>query len=401
MPRRYVIFLVYLLAYFLSSFFRATNAVIADDLVRDVGLDAANLGLMTGIFFGVFALAQFALGPSLDRFGSRLTMTVLLMPAVVGALVFSLADSFAGLMLGRALIGLGMAGCLMASFKAFSDWFPAERFATVSGIFVGLGASGGLLASTPLALLSAQLGWRAVFVYGAGATLLSLVLIFVFARDVPHETAVVNDTRPTDLTAIFGKPYFWQMSFLNLTVAGSLYAYQSLWMGPYLSDVFNMSAVTVGNYILVLNLAVVIGYFFSGQLVDRLGLFRVIFSSVTCLVASQVALAFLVGTELTGIVLFVMSLFGFAGAFNIMVFTHARRLFPHRLIGRAFAFINFFGFGGIFLYQWLLGLIIGRFGLTTAGQYQPQAFVTIFLLTAGLSLISLIVYAPLARQKPA
>ena len=399
MPKRYSIFLVYLGAYFLSSFFRATNAVIADDLIRDIGLDAASLGLMTGIFFGVFALAQFILGPSLDRFGSRLTMSLLLLPAVVGSLVFAFADSFFGLMLGRALIGLGMAGCLMASLKAFSEWFPPERFATVSGIFVSLGASGGLLASTPLALLSAQIGWRAVFVYGAVATFVSLVLIFLLARDKPREVAKLDTTRRAGLGSIFGKPYFWQISFLNLTVAGSLYAYQSLWMGPYLSNVFKLSAVTVGNSILLLNIAVVIGYFLSGQFVDRFGLFRVILSSVSLLIVSQLALALLANTTFIALVVTAMSLFGFAGAFNIMVFTHARELFPQHLIGRAFAFINFFGFGGIFLYQWMLGLIINRFGLTAAGFYQPQAFTTIFLLTAGLSLLSLMVYAPLARRK--
>ena len=56
-----------------------------------------------------------------------------------------------------------MAGVLMGSLKIFSQWFPAHRFATVSGMLVGIGSLGALFAATPMAWLNSAFGWRCRF----------------------------------------------------------------------------------------------------------------------------------------------------------------------------------------------------------------------------------------------
>ena len=123
MPRRTVVFLVFLGAYFLSYFFRSTNAVIAGDLSRDMELSASQLGFMTSLFFLTFALAQLPIGAALDRFGARRTTSTLMLAGVAGNLLFSVAPSFPLLALGRALIGRGMAGVRPHSASASSpDW---------------------------------------------------------------------------------------------------------------------------------------------------------------------------------------------------------------------------------------------------------------------------------------
>ena len=71
MLRRALIFALFSGAYFFSFFYRSANAVIAPDLAREMGLDAAQLGLMTSLFFGAFALAQLPVGVALDRVGPR------------------------------------------------------------------------------------------------------------------------------------------------------------------------------------------------------------------------------------------------------------------------------------------------------------------------------------------
>ena len=59
------------LGYFLSYLFRAVNAIIEKDLVAEIGLGPADLGLVTAAYLGAFALAQLPLGVLLDRFGPR------------------------------------------------------------------------------------------------------------------------------------------------------------------------------------------------------------------------------------------------------------------------------------------------------------------------------------------
>ena len=62
MNRRPIIFIIFTSAYFLSYFYRLTNAVIAPDLTAELGLDAAQLGLTTSVFFATFAAVQIPLG---------------------------------------------------------------------------------------------------------------------------------------------------------------------------------------------------------------------------------------------------------------------------------------------------------------------------------------------------
>ena len=105
------VFIPFTLGYFLSYLFRVVNAVIAPDLVADLGIGPSALGLLTSTYFIAFASSQLPLGVFLDRFGPRRTEAVLLVFAGVGALVFARSDTLAGLILGRALIGLGVSAC--------------------------------------------------------------------------------------------------------------------------------------------------------------------------------------------------------------------------------------------------------------------------------------------------
>ncbi len=139
------VFIPFALGFFLSYLFRTVNAVIAPDLVRDIGVDPASLGLLTSAYFLSFAAFQLPLGVLLDRYGARRVEATLLLFAAAGAFVFARAETLTGLMLGRALIGLGVSACLMAAFKAFTLWFPAERLPLANGIQMISGGVGALV----------------------------------------------------------------------------------------------------------------------------------------------------------------------------------------------------------------------------------------------------------------
>jgi MFS family permease len=183
--RRPVLLLAFLAAYLLSYFYRSTNAVLAGDLQRDAGIGTEELGLMTSLFFATFALAQLPLGAALDRFGPRWVPAGLMLAAVAGSFITAAAEGFVGLALGRALIGLGMAGVLMGALKAFAAWFEPQRFALISSLFVAAGSLGALGATTPLTSLADTLGWRGVFVAVGILTAAIAALLMVVVRAAP------------------------------------------------------------------------------------------------------------------------------------------------------------------------------------------------------------------------
>ena len=96
-------------AFVISMFYRAANGVIAPELMAELSMQPSTMGFVTGVFFLVFAAAQIPVGMALDRFGPRKVVSSLSLIAVAGAVVFAVSESWIGLSLGRALLGLGCA----------------------------------------------------------------------------------------------------------------------------------------------------------------------------------------------------------------------------------------------------------------------------------------------------
>ena len=94
--------LPFLAGYYLSYVFRAVNAVLGPGLAAEFNLNAAQLGLLTGIYFFSFGLVQVPLGVVLDRFGPRRVNGALLVLAAAGGFAFANAHSYEALVLSRA-----------------------------------------------------------------------------------------------------------------------------------------------------------------------------------------------------------------------------------------------------------------------------------------------------------
>src|SRR6188768_1832645 len=113
-------------AYVASHFFRAANVTIGLDLMRDLQIGPEALGALTGAFFFGFSAMQIPCGFFLDRFGPRRTICGMLLVAVVGATLFTLAPSWLVLLGGRALMGAGFGVMLIGSMVVISRWFPPD-----------------------------------------------------------------------------------------------------------------------------------------------------------------------------------------------------------------------------------------------------------------------------------
>ncbi len=399
LSRRTAIFAVLAAAYFLSQFYRSTNAVIAKDLSADLSLSASHLGLMTSLFYVSFAAVQLPLGAALDRFGPRYVTPGLMLVTALGSLLFGTAHGFAQLALGRALIGAGMAGVYMGSLKVFSRWFSVGKFATASGYLVGMGALGALGAGTPLAWFNQTFGWRSVFLGGSLLVAVSSGTIVAWVRNAPPGVDWrAGGDRTGGLADVFRDLRFWRIALLDFFLVGTLLSVQGLWGGPLLYDVLRMPQIEVGNVLVSLSAGALVGYLSSGWLAERFGKQRVLVATTGLFLAAQCAIVLggLAGQE--AVVRVAYPLFGVAGAANILLMAHVRAVFPTSMTGRAVTAVNLFGIGGTALLQWSMGVIVGSFGRNPQGHYPPEAYATAFALTIVGGLLALVFYAPLARQ---
>jgi len=383
MSRRWSIFAITSAHFFLSQFYRTSNAVIAPQLLQDLSLDTEALGLMSASFFYAFALTQIPLSVLLDKVGARRMMTVLSLVGIFGALVFSWADSFSMGVIGRILLGIGMACNLMGTLKLLTDWFAPMTFATLSGLVFSIGTLGNMVATTPLVLLTKHFGWRHSFCLIAGVNLLLTLMLYIIVRDEPQNKLFgLISARPIlsfkeavgNMMLLLQKRDYWIISLATFVRYGIFAAFQALWAGPYLMEVMGYSAVLTGNMIFLLNLGLIIGGPFWGAISDRVWRTRkwINVFGLFSLGAITYALITIPAGAGLAVVIFLFFCFGLFGAAGILMYPHIKDLMPHKMAGAAMTGINFFTMMGpaVFL-QAMASLMQSLYPNASRG---PEAF---------------------------
>jgi len=393
-------FLVLLLAYVLSQFYRAFLAVIAGDLAHDLSLTPAELGNVSAIWFVTFAFSQFGVGVALDRVGPRRTVAGLFLVAVVGAVGFAAATSYLQACLAMALIGIGCSPVLMGSMYYFGRTAPANRFAYLGSMILGLGSLGNLIGAAPLAWSAAMVGWRASIVAIAVITTVSALLVYLVIRD--PERVISKDAQDEGLLdglrAIFSlRPIQIMVPFILISYA-SVAALRSLWVAPFFGDVHGFDTVARGNAALVMAIAMTLGALAYGPLERRLGS-----AKHTALLGSIVAVFTLGGLALIGaqsslLALLLYALFGFTAMTYAIVLAHARQFFPAHLLGRGVTTLNFMFIGGTGLLQLLSGRLVES---TTAAGWSAEATYMTLHGTIALALAASTIIYVFAPARPA
>jgi len=355
------VFAPFAAGYFLSYLFRVVNAVIALDLIRDVGASSSELGLLTATYFLTFAAFQVPLGILLDRFGPRRVEAMLLVVAALGALVFSRAETILGLVCGRALIGFGVSACLMAAFKAYTMWFARERWPLINGFQMAAGGLGALAATSPVQMILQYTDWRGLF---AGLAALSLAISVLIVILVPEKETV--QPVDTDLRAQLGSVWeiFRNRDFLRIAPLTTLsqatfLSIQGLWAGPWLTHVAGLDRAAAADILFLVALAMVGGFIIMGSLAARLA--RAGIKVATTAVVGmalfmifQLALVTNPGPSIT----FIWIGFGFFGTSGIISYAALNHSFPVQLAGRVSTAINLLVFVAAFGGQWFIGWLI-------------------------------------------
>lgn len=396
---RYV-FAAFALGYMVASFLRAANAVISADLMRELSLNADQLGSMTSLYYLSFSLMQLPLGAALDRFGSRTVIPLLMIPTMIGCVLFATATSFWPLAIGRTLIGLGTAGGLMGAVKTFGNWVPKTQLATMTSVMVALGACGGLLSTSPMAYLTHNYGWRAIFLYSVPIIASIALLIRIYGHDTPDRASRTSPSSGifTGYRTIYTHPTFIRMAPIYFSMLGTMLAVQTLWAGPFAYDVAQVSRGHVGVLLLILGCGAVIGYALSGVLADRYGVVRVIVASQLVMLVTLAYLVFLPVAATFPVLAVIYALFGFGASFNVVMLPQARALFADMMSGRAATAINIFGFLGGWFLQWAMGLVINAYGKTDLGHYTVTGYQWAFAIPFVLGCIALAIYLPLLQR---
>lgn len=380
-----VMFSAFAFAYFFSALLRAVTATLAPAFSAELGLSAGDLGLLAGAYFLGFASMQLPLGRALDRHGPRRVLLAFLSLAVLACMAFALARSLTSLLIARAMIGVGVSACLMAPLTAYRRHFDLSAQMRANSWMLMTGSLGMLASTLPVQWLLPTVGWRGLFWWVAALLMLAAAVI---ALAVPSDrSAMTSNATPTiKYQEIFRHHYFVRLAPMAFFVYGGLLAVQSLWAGPWLTDVAGRSVAEAAAGLFVINLSMLATFFLWGVAmphVTRRG-------AVDRLIALGVPLSLLL---LVGAV----ALGRHAGAiwwatwcvsctFISLSQPAVAQAFPAAAAGRALSAFNLVIFTGVFCVQWGIGLAIDM--LSTLGWSRASAYQAAFGLFALASALS-------------
>ena len=292
---RRIVFGIVLLSFVLSFFHRTAPAAIASELTRAFAINAATLGTLAATYFYVYTLLQIPVGVLADTMGPRRLLTGGSLIAGAGSLAFALAPTWEIAAVGRMLVGVGTSVVFIAILKISAVWFPARRFATLTGVTMFAGNLGAVIAGAPLAWVVAQTSWRSVFVGLAALSIALGLATWWRVRDRPEDLGfpAVNSIAPPEadrhwihaLREVLANTATWPGFFVNVGIGGSFLAFAGLWAVPYLVEVYGMPRVTAAEHASLLLLGVAVGALAIGWLSDRLGSRRGLMRACTLLYA--------------------------------------------------------------------------------------------------------------------
>lgn len=380
------VFLAFAFAYFFSALVRAITATLSPTLTREFGLSAQELGLLAGGYFLGFAAMQLPLGAWLDRHGPKKVILGFLLVAVAGCLAFSAATSFSWLLAARVLCGVGVSACLMAPLTGFRRWLNPTAQLRANSWMLMTGSFGMVASTLPVQWLMPVLGWRPLFWLLAFFMGIAMVVIaWLVPRWEParSEPGVAH----ASYREVWRHPYFRRMAPIAFFNYGGMIAIQTLWAGPWMVRVTGYAPLEAAGGLFIINLSMLCTFWSWGLLnpwLARRGLTTNRLIARGLPVSLLILATIIVAGPAAGAGAW--ALFCISSTFVSLAQPAVGMVFAPALAGRALSAYNLVIFGGVFVMQWGIGLLID--GFHAVGMGEVSSFRSALAVFLGCSAIS-------------
>lgn len=373
--------------FFYAWVLRVAPSVMIEELMRDFAVGAAAIGNLSAFYFYGYAGLQIPIGMMIDRFGPRRLIASAAAVCALGCVLFACSSVFWGAAAGRFLIGASAAFSLVGAMAVAGQWFPANRFALLSGLAMMLGMAGGVFGQAPLRAAVEAFDWRgAVLLTAAGGVVLALAA-WGTVRDRQRGSGGFAHVL-AGLGQVMRNPQTWLIAIAGLGTTGPLLGFAGLWGVPYLVATHGLDHKAAASITSTLFIGWGVGAPLFGWLSDRIGLRRPPFvAGVLVCAAAMAALIYVPELPVPAIALLCF-LCGFGGSSQIVGFAAVREHNAAALSGTAIGLVNGMVTGAGALYQpllgWLLDLAWGGQMASGARIYDAAAYRSAFaVLVAG------------------
>lgn len=391
------------LFYFYECLLQVSPSVMSNELMRDFSVTSHTLGILSGIYFYSYAAMQLPGGVLMDYFGPHRLLTLATVVCAISTIAFGMTDNFFMACMARLMIGFGSAFAAVGTMKLAANWFPAQKFALLTGLMVTIGMMGAIGGEAPLALLIDNFGWRHSMIIMGTIGLLLAVLLMLIARDTPKNYKPPVHTHPLDhedsllssLFALIKNKQLW----LVATYGGLMYmatpVFCGLWGVPFLMNKLLIAKSTAANYISLVFVGWAIASPLWGIFSNRIGL-RKPPMYIGCIGALICSCLFIFAPITSALIMQILLLiFGIFSAGFLPAFSVAKELCNKKYVATGLSFMNMMNMVGIALAQPLIGYVLDHMWQGemsgTVRLYPLQAYHTaLAILPVGMFIALLI-----------
>lgn len=376
---------------------------ISPYLLSEFKISATTLGYVSSGYFLADVMLLFPAGMILDRFSPRKVILIAMWVAVITTAIFGLSHSIWIAGLCHFAAGFGSAFCLLGCVRIASRWFPARSMAMIVGLIVTMAFFGGMVAQTPLAWLTKQLGWREALEIVAGLGLLIIGIIFMLVRDYPpgkesffaaqkHELKTLG--LKSSVAAALSNPQNWFCGFYTSFLNVPLMLLGGLWGSLYLTAVHHLTLMQASYVTSMIFFGSMIGCPLIGALSDRLALRKlpmIVFGVIS--LPAMLAIVYMPNLSLTTLLLlfFGLGLFTSAQTIGYPVIAESN---PKMMTGTGMGLSSVLIMGAPLVFEPIFGRLMDKSWngkiVDGAHVYSAQTYYHSMLLLVGVLAVGLI-----------
>ena len=397
---------------------RTVLGIAAPQLTKELGINAALMGLLFSVFSWSYVAAQIPGGLFLDRFGSKLTYFLSMTFWSLCTLAQGLVHGIGALFAFRLGLGVSEAPCFPTNSRVVATWFPQSERAMATGTYT-VGEYIGLAFFSPfLFMLMGAFGWRSLFYVVGGAGIVFGGIWWMFYRE-PRDHPSANQEelayieagggltqrkKGADASAATAKSGFeWRtigrlLKHRQLTgiclgqfAGNSTLVFFLTWFPTYLATERHMAWLKIGFFAIMPFIAASIGVMFGGFFSDWLlrrgkspNVARKLPIIAGLLLASTIILANYVESNVA--VIAILSVAFFAQGMAALGWTLVSDIAPEGLLGVTGGIFNFAAnLAGI-----VTPLVVGFIVAATGSFVGALVFIGAIALIGALSYIFIV-----------
>jgi DHA1 family bicyclomycin/chloramphenicol resistance-like MFS transporter len=268
----------------------------------------AHVSLSLSSFFIGISAGQLLYGPLLDRFGRKRPLYIGIFIYLLASIGCALSTSVNALITFRLLEALGGCAGMVASRAMVRDLFEVEENAKIFSLLMLVIGISPLVAPTLGGYVTATFGWQFVFVILAIMSAFILLAVhFALPESRKPDASVSLLPRPIvkGFLSVFKEPQFYTYAFTGAIAAAGLYAYIS--GSPHVfMELYKVSERQYGWIFAIIAIGLIISSQLNSVLLKKFTSEQIIRIALLC-------------QSLTGITLFLGSLYHFTGLYSTIV----------------------------------------------------------------------------------